>query len=315
MCIALVHGEEKRGNETITQKRHRDSGAISLIHMTFLKNSNNLPKILVIFTFFILFFAFIDNRNAWPQIVPQRGRIIFIDTFESGQIRDKWHLNESSSIKLNYSPKHVHSGSRSMEVTALPGKEAGDMAMIWFMPGYDKVHVRWYCKFSDDFDQGNLMHLNKLIAGKGRWNTGAAGKRPSGFDFFRTTLDVWRDWGKNPAPGEPILYSYFPLMKIDRKTGMYWGNIFKSQRKVLIKRDRWYCMEMMLKANTAGRPDGEQAFWVNGKLIGHFKNITWRLTDDLKINKFSFGLYIHDNKKINRVWYDDVVVSTGFVGS
>jgi hypothetical protein len=103
-------------------------------------------------------------------------------------------------------------------------------------------------------------------------------------------------------------------MKIDRKTGKYWGNLFKPKRKILIKRDRWYCMEMMLRANDAGRNNGEQAFWINGKLIGRFKNITWRYTNDLKINSFLLGLYIHDNKKINRIWYDDVVVSTGFIG-
>ena len=142
------------------------------------------------------------------------------------------------------------------------------------MPGFDKVHVRWYCKFDANFDQGNLMHLNKLIAGIGHWSGyGAAGRRPSGFDFFRTSLDSWRDWGRNPPPGE-----------------------------------------MMLKANMAGMNNGEQAFWINGKLVGHFKNITWRYTNDLKINSFSLGPYIHDNKKVNRVWFDDVVVSAGYIG-
>jgi hypothetical protein len=191
--------------------------------------------------------------------------------------------------------------------------KTGGMARIWFMPGYHKVHVRWYCKFNDDFDQGNLMHLNKLVAMKERW-AATAGKRPNGFDFFRTTLDIWRDWGRNPPPGEPVFYSYFPLMKIDRKTGKYYGNMFKPKKKILIRPGRWYCMEMMLKANVAGWRNGEQAFWINGKLIGHFKNIIWRHTNDLRINSFLLGLYIHDNKKVNRMWYDDVVVSTGYIG-
>ena len=105
-----------------------------------------------------------------------------------------------------------------MELIVLPGKSAGGMARIWFMPGYHRVHVRWYC------------------------------------------------------------------------------------------------MEMMLKANVAGWSNGEQAFWINGKLIAHFKNIIWRHTNDLKINSFLLGLYIHDNKKVNRMWYDDVIVSTGYIG-
>jgi hypothetical protein len=266
------------------------------------------------FASFIITFVYLSlaNQDSFSRAFPI-GQLIFIDNFEIGQLEDRWLLGDSNAIKINYNPINVHSGGRSMEVIALPGKEAGDMARIFFNPGYDKVHVRWYCKFDPDFDQGDLMHLNKLIAAKDKW-AATAGTRPSGTDFFRTTLDVLRDWGKNPPPGEPVLYSYFPLMKIDRGTGKYYGNLFKGQRKVLIERGRWYCMEMMLKANTPGQNNGEQAFWINGHLIGHFKNMIWRFTSDLKINSFSIGLYIHDNKKINRIWYDDVIVSTGFIG-
>ena len=73
-------------------------------------------------------------------------------------------------------------------------------------------------------------------------------------------------------------------------------------------------MEMMLKANDPGANNGEQAFWIDGVLIGHFKNIIWRFTNDLKINSFTIGLYIHDNEKTNRIWYDDIIVSTGYIG-
>ena len=253
------------------------------------------------------------NQYAFSQPISGYRKLIFIDSFESGQLEDRWTLPNSNLFKFNYNPQNVRSGQRSMEVTALPGKEAGGMARIFFVPGYDKVHVRWYCKFDSDFDQGNLMHLNKLIASKDKW-AATAGERPNGFDFFRTSLDVWRDWGRNPPPGEPVLYSYFPLMKMDQKTGKYYGNVFKSERKVLIERGRWYCMEMMLKANDPGAKNGEQAFWINGELIGYFKNIMWRFTNGLKINSFTLGLYIHENEKINRIWYDDIIVSTGYIG-
>ncbi|MGZ4857861.1 MAG: hypothetical protein ACXVZU_05835 [Methanobacteriaceae archaeon] len=235
-----------------------------------------------------------------------------MDSFESGQLQDRWQLGNSNAIKINYNPLNVHFGSRSMEVIALPGKEAGDMATIFFPTGYDKVHVSWYCKFDPDFDQGNLMHLNKLIASKDK-GASTADRRPNGFDFFRTTLDPWRDWGRNPPPGEMLLSSYFPLMK-SASDGKYYANVFKPEKNVLIERGKWYCMEMMLKANDAGLNNGEQAFWINGELIGHFKNIIWRFTTDLKINRFDIGLYIHDNKKINRIWYDDVIISTGHIG-
>ena len=261
----------------------------------------------------VLLLLFSLNQEAFSQPLRLPGQLIFIDNFESGQIQDRWLAENADAIKINYNPLNVHSGDRSMEVTALPGKEAGDMARIFFSRSYDKVHARWYCKFDSDFDQGNLMHLNRLSAQKEKW-TATAGTRPNGFDFFRTTLDVWRDWGRNPPPGEPVFYSYFPLMKIDQPTGKYYGNLFKAEKKILIERGRWYCMEMMLKANDPGTNNGEQAFWIDGVLIGHFKNIIWRFTNDLKINSFQLGLYIHDNEKINRIWYDDIIVSTGYIG-
>ena len=264
------------------------------------------------FTPILLVFLLL-TPNAFSQPLRLPWQIIFTDSFETGQVKDRWLLGDSGAIKINYNPQNVHSGRRSMEVLALPGKEAGDMARIFFEQGYDKVHARWYCKFASDFDQGDLMHLNRLSAQKEKWAP-TAGKRPSGIDFFRTTLDVWRDWGKNPPPGEPLFYSYFPLMKIDKHTGKYYGNLFKGDKRVLIERGRWYCMEMVLKANTPGQNNGEQAFWIDGELIGHFKNMTWRFTGDLKINSFSIGLYIHDNKQINRIWYDDIILSTGYIG-
>ena len=260
----------------------------------------------------LLFLLFL-SPEAFSQSLTLPGQLIFSDSFERGQIVDRWLLENQNAIKINYNPLNVHSGDRSMEVTVLPGKDAGGMARIFFPRSYDKVHARWYCKFASDFDQKNLMHLNRLIASKGKW-AATAGTRPNGLDFFRTGLDVWRDWGKNPPPGEPVFYSYFPLMKIDQKTGKYYGNMFKPGTKVLIERGQWYCMEMMLKANDPGANNGEQAFWINGALIGHFKNIIWRFTSDLRINSFQIGLYIHDNGKINRIWYDDMILSTYFIG-
>ncbi len=197
------------------------------------------------------------------------------------------------------------------------GKGAGGKLVKWFMPGYDKVHARWYCKFAKDFDQGNHMHFVHMLANKAdnKWSAfGKAGLKPKGDDFFTTGLEPDRRWGKNPPPGEMFFYSYFPDMKIDPKMNKYWGNAFRPKKKFLVKRGRWYCMEMMVKANSKGKKDGEQAFWIDGKLIGHFKNMRWRTTDKLKINCFWLLLYVHDSKKVNKVYFDDVVIATDYIG-
>jgi hypothetical protein len=78
---------------------------------------------------------------------------------------------------------------------------------------------------------------------------------------------------------------------------------------------RWYCFEYMLQANTPGRRDGRVACWVDGKVIADFPNLRLRDLESLKIDRFSIGLYIGENRlRENRKWYDDVVVATSYIG-
>ena len=157
-------------------------------------------------------------------------------------------------------------------------------------------------------------HRDCLVGLKDRWQLGRSGQKPDGTDFFSTGLEPWRNWGRNPAPGAMGLYSYFVDMKPD-PSAPYYGNPFRPDSPpVLIQRGRWYCMEMMVKANTPNQADGEQAFWVDGQLKGHYTGIRWRTTDKLKINCLWVLLYIHKNKQVNRVWFDDIVVAKDYIG-
>jgi hypothetical protein len=188
----------------------------------------------------------------------------------------------------------------------------------WFAPGYDKVHFRWYCRFGEDFDQGNRMHFSGLsgVSGTGRYDgMGGAGIRPTGLDRFSSRFEPWRAWGKNNAPGAMNFYSYFPTMKEDPKMkGKFWGNQFFPARQFVPERGRWYCFEIMIKANDPGMNNGEQAAWIDGKLYGHFTGIQWRKSDQVRIKRMNLGVYIHDNPKQNVVHFDDVALSTGYIG-
>jgi hypothetical protein len=102
----------------------------------------------------------------------------------------------------------------------------------------------------------------------------------------------------------------------------------------------------MLKANTPGKSDGEQAFWINGKKIGHwkkgepsgywrgdkfviggdnpqpFEGYNFRTSDEVKINRIKLQWYISDEhmkkKKAthdeNSVYFDNVVIATEYIG-
>jgi hypothetical protein len=69
-------------------------------------------------------------------------------------------------------------------------------------------------------------------------------------------------------------------------------------------------MSLWIKLNTPGQKNGEQAFWMDGKLGGHWKEIRFRDSAILKLNSLSLDLYLHDSKKVNVAWFDDVAIST-----
>jgi len=52
-----------------------------------------------------------------------------------------------------------------------------------------------------------------------------------------------------------------------------------DDERITIERDRWYCLEQMIKANTPGKADGELAAWIDGKLYIHYKGFRWRTSD------------------------------------
>src|SRR5437763_802563 len=76
--------------------------------------------------------------------------------------------------------------------------------------------------------------------------------------------------------------------------GKYWGISFSPEPQEVIPKDRWICAEFMLKHNTPGQPDGEQAFWIDGHLLGHWRGINWRTTESLKANALTFESYVTD---------------------
>lgn len=257
--------------------------------------------------------------------VSAAGQVVFAEDFESGSLEGNWVLYHEFGDSINsgfeHDPLHVHSGKASYRLTAVSrdGDESGSNIMYYFLPGKDKCYFRWYAKFAEDFDQGNLMHW--VIIGGNRidkqWSIfgkpDVAGTRPDGTDFFVTNLDTWRNWGRNPPPGQLRFYSYFPEMKQDRD-GHYWGNMFGPEEQFLVQRDKWYCFEVMVKLNTPGSHDGEQAFWVDGEKIFHQTGIRWRDTLNLRLNLLMLDVYIHQARQSNTCWFDDVVISEEYIG-
>ncbi len=160
------------------------------------------------------------------------------------------------------------------------------------------------------------MHFCSLYAveGENKWNQmGMAGIKPDGDDRFGSGFEPWSSWEALIPPGRMQFYAYWHEMLPDN-SGPYWGNVFYPDSVIIPERGRWYCMEMMIKANDAGDDNGEMAAWIDGKLYLHLTGFNWRTTNELKIKRISLGIYIHNNPEDNICWFDDVVLSTGYIG-
>jgi hypothetical protein len=100
------------------------------------------------------------------------------------------------------------------------------------------------------------------------------------------------------------------------RDGHYWGNMLGPEEKerIVPPRDRWLCLEHMIRANDVGQANGELAAWLDGKLYIHYQGIRWRSSDVVRIKRLDLGIYIHAAAKDNTVWFDDIAASTGYIG-
>jgi len=248
--------------------------------------------------------------------------VIFADDFESGNLGDGWDEtgNKDGKVLRFAAPEgDAPLGKRCLRVEAHLGQDMGGGLTKWFEPA-DTVFIRFYTKFDQGCDY--VHHFVTLRANKGqhggdKWSGfGRAGLKPEGTERFSTAIEPWGDWGRWTAPGRWNFYSYWHEME-KSKDGKYWGNSFGVPAAPLIPRDRWICVEFMLKHNTPGRSDGEQGFWIDGKLLGHWKGINWRKTGQLKANALTLESYITDRwtkNPTNIVFFDDVVIARRYIG-
>lgn len=253
------------------------------------------------------------------------GKVLFEDGFESDASLDRFfdiHGRDDGRTSVAIDEELAHGGKGVLKLST-PAREEGSAAAgvsAWLgKEGHDCVYFRRYIRFPQDYDQGHLHHVGGGLAGvasDGKWDEmGQAGVRPTGDDRFSAGFEPWREWGRTDSPGYLFLYTYWMDMK-QGGDGNWYGNMLEppKERRIVPKRDEWVCLEQMIQVNDVGEANGEMAAWVDGKLYLHWKGFRWRTTERLRIKRFNLGLYLHEARKANTVYYDDVVVSTGYVG-
>jgi hypothetical protein len=245
--------------------------------------------------------------------------VIFADDFETGDLGARWDEKGSSKVLRLAPSADAVCGMRCLKIEAHLGADTGGGLTKWFQP-VPRVFVRFYVKFDPGCDYVHhfvTLRANQGLRGGDKWSGfGGAGIRPEGDERFSTALEPWGNWSRWPAPGKWNFYSYWHEMKISGD-GKYWGNSFLPEGQEVIPKDKWICSEFMLKENTPGLSDGEQAFWIDGRLLGHWRGINWRKSDSLRANALTLESYITDRwtrNPTNTVYFDNVVIAREYIG-
>jgi MYXO-CTERM domain-containing protein len=198
---------------------------------------------------------------------------------------------------------HVFSGGGALEIQQYKGTH-DPYEIHPQITASDEVYVRWYRKWQVgyDFTQHKMPGVYAKAPG-----ASTAGVKPNGTDKYSCKLYV--DFNKYPR-----FYSYHPDQQ-----GIYGDGLHMNlvDPKLQVKADRWYCFEMMIKANNAPTKDGELKMWIDGKLVGHYKNMRFRDVNTLKINEFTYSAYVGGtwtSKQDQKLWDDQIVVATKYIG-
>ena len=101
-------------------------------------------------------------------------------------------------------------------------------------------------------------------------------------------------------------------MTKDRFTHLDYANLRAGSRVIDA------CISVIAPAcRLEGQADGEMAYFIDGKPAHSKKDVSWRTSADLKLNMVRLQHYNETSdvkSHSNRIWFDDVVVSTKPIG-
>ncbi len=273
-------------------------------------------------------------RYPGDQGIENDSTVVFSENFESITVTDlsqRWtHVNNKDSQVL-YIVRDTTApsvGKYCLRMTGTKGQNVGGHLWQLLDEGYDKLYARFYCKFAPDAPYvHHFVHLggrNPSVTNP--YPMGGAGNRPTGTDRFSTSMDLVGRSEADP-PGAWSFYSYWSEMhswqtpegESDGRPNGFYGNLFGPLELEQARRDQWQCVEIMIKLNDPEGRDGEEAFWVDGKLVERygpgtiegtwfkdrfhrtgslntdpqpFEGFRWRTNESLKINTFWLQYYL-----------------------
>ena len=273
--------------------------------------------------------------------------VVFVEAFDENSldaVAKRWDNVKCKRImSLSSDVPEGSSDGKSLTLTHTGGDGTGGHLYRRLLPGHKQISARFYVKF--DPDCAAIHHFGTHLGGFNPptpWPQGGAGGRPDGSRRFTTGVEPFgKRWQWD-------FYTYWQGMHV-HGDGRYWGTPFLvAADKPEVERGRWICVEMMMKVNDpVSAANGEQAFWIDGKLWRHdgqvvshigpgfpqgrwtggwwrpaaaskraFEGFQWRSIDRLAVNYVWAYLYITKAPRghVSKVWFDSIVIAREYIG-
>jgi hypothetical protein len=261
-------------------------------------------------------------------------RVLFADDFESyADAKDldaRWDARYHR-VAIATGKENVYAGAKSVEMTAPRQATELSTAIAKVLTNkVDVLYLRYYSKFDGTFDITGSSHNGCDISAGYFVNGGATPGIPAnGTNKFLIAFENWRGDSTTKTPGEMNVYIYHPAQRSNFGDHFFpdgrvmpntslpgdFGAEFVPRPNFTPELGRWYCYEVMLKANTPGARDGRVKCWIDGVVIAEFTNLRLRDVDTLKIDRFGLSLHFGSNgSRETRKWYDNVVAATAYIG-
>jgi hypothetical protein len=262
--------------------------------------------------------------------------VILVDDFESytepAELKNNWtSVFQGDNVRLTREPGNVYAGKQALEFfSPKQSTEQGNALLKVLTQEVSTLYLRYYSKFDTSFDgrggghNGSTISAHYNVNGKATPGVPANGtnkflaafenvlsdpnvRNPGFYNLYLYHPEQRSEWGDHIFPnGEVSPYTSLP--------GNF-GPGFVKRPNVIPDLGRWYCHEMMVKANTPGQRDGQITLWLDGEIIADFTNLRLRDVASLTINEFSIGLHFQANTSgPTRKWYDNVVAATAYIG-
>jgi hypothetical protein len=299
-----------------------------------------LAGLFILFSIPALFADGIASRHPNDVGIENDPDVISFDGFESytspSQLFTKWdQAGRQANLRIATEPGNFVGGRKSLEMKLpISGTETVNSVAKRLKPEEPVLFIRAYTKFDDGFNVTGSCHNGFQVSGHYPGGAGVPAPR-NGTGFFLFALQNHKNGtgrGGEVQPGYGAVYSYWPYQRSGYGDHWYsdgwvgpggWGDWilhpnqyphFSALPNWQPQRGVWYCYEFMIKTNTVGMNNGVVAYWIDGNLKGYFPDLFIRSIDSLKIDYVALRLHATSSPRVNKKWYDNVVIARSYIG-